>query len=76
MKKRQQQPAHLLLQPRSVLHLLLQLFLEELTLRAGLLVLCAPVGVLVFQAGQRITPGVAVVPEIQLFLRYETNGNV
>lgn len=53
-----------------MLHLLLQLFLEELTLCAGLLVLCSPVGVLVFQARQRVASGVAMVPEIQLLLHY------
>lgn len=60
--------AHLLLQPGAVLQLLLQLLLQELTLRAGLLLLSRAVALLAVQARQRDAPGVAVVPEVQLLL--------
>lgn len=62
--------AYLLLQPRSVLHLLLQLLLQDLTLCAGLLITSRSVTLLGVQARQRDAPGIAVVTKVQLLLYY------
>lgn len=59
---------HLLPQPGRVLQLLLQLLPQELTLRAGPLLLGRPLALPAVRAGQRHAPGVAVVAEAQLLL--------
>lgn len=62
--------AYLLLQPCSVLHLLLQLLLQDLTLCAGLLIISRSVTLLGIQARQRDASGIAVVAKVQLLLYY------
>lgn len=62
--------AYLLLQPGGVLHLLLQLLLQDLTLCAGLLITGRSVSLLGVQARQRDASGIAVVTKVQLLLYY------
>lgn len=71
MMKRQQRWSYLPLQPGRVLHLLLQLLLQELTLGALLMLLLLlrrPVTFLALEARQRVASCVTMVPKIQLLL--------